>query len=664
MLKITTIAVTILASILSTSHAAEVQVRGLDEELRQTMAALIKPRLEFIGKRPATEWRADDAAFFLHELLIKKGYSESVVNWELPGNDVILLRVDLGIRYVLGKISSVSNDPLSEKLIDEYFCEILTEGKLFRRKSAPYLEDYPTKGTANIANYLKSQGYWDAQVSVISIRKKTNGKVDIQLNIQRGNIHTILPPRFKGITTAQTAAIQQKVKPFIGKPATSEHISSLNNAVHQHYRDQGYQFAKLGVSSKNTTGIEITFDVDTGNLYRVRNVTVSGNEKTRNSRFNRYVDPLEGVTYLESDANEVAKKLLLTGAFKSVRMIPTRVNSEQLDLTLEVDEAKPRFVRAYGGVASFDGLVLGASYTNQNFLNKLQNFSARTEVSSRGLLGELSLTEPYFAGVPVSQTTKIYAIQRRFDGYKKSQTGLEASFTWKPTDSLTSRLYASLDYVTLDSSTLTPEELGPNDYLNTRVGFEQTLDMRNNVVLPTNGFHARGLLEYGAINGDASNSYFRTDLKASYRRQLKTKNTSRIALRFNAGAIYPSDSSDLPIDLRLFSGGANSVRSFGERELGPLSASRDPLGGEAYWNASAEYIYPFNDLFSGLVFYDTGSLFSDAGDFTFKNPSRSLGIGLHLDLPVGPARFEYGFNLNQKSGEPSGAFHFSIGAQF
>lgn len=664
MSKLTLLAITIFSSMLTMSHAAEVQVRGINEELRKNLVTLIKPRLEFIIKRPATEWRADDAAFFLRELLIKKGYAQSKVNWELPGNNLILLRVDLGVKYVLGKISSVSNDPLSEKMIDDYFSELIIEKTLLKRQKAPYLDDYPAKGATNIANYLKSQGYWDAKVSVVSVRKKSDGNVDIQLNIKRGEIHQILPPQFTGVTAAQRVIIQQISAPFTRVPATSANISSLNNAVHKHYRDLGYQFAKLGVSSRNLTGIEITFDVHTGNLYQVRDINITGNEMTESSRFNRFISPLLGETYRESDANEVARKLLLTGAFESVRLVPQKINATELDLKLEITEAKPRFIRAYGGWASYDGLTLGATFTNQNFHNKLQTFSARTEISSRGLLGELSLTEPYFAGMPIAHTTKIYALQRIFDGYRKNNSGLETAFKWEPKASLTSRLYATLDYVVLSSTSLTSDELGPSDYINTKVGVEQILDLRNNAVLPTDGFHARGLLEYGAINGDASNSYFRTDFNSSYRHQLKNKNKSRVVFRFNTGAIFPSDSSDLPIDLRLFSGGMNSLRSFDEREMGPLSASGDPLGGQAYWNASAEYIHPFNDLFSGLLFYDAGSLFSDTADYSFSNPSHSLGLGLRIDLPVGPARFEYGFNLNQRSGEPSGAFHFAIGAQF
>lgn len=664
MYKFFTLTLTLIYSMLSTSYAAEVHVLGLNEDLRQTMAALMKPRLEFIGKRPATEWRADDAAFFLKQLLEKEGYSESNVTWELPGNDRILLKAELGTRYVLGNISTISNDPLSEDLINEYFSKIIAEGSFIRRKKNPYLEDYPPQGAANIANYLKSLGYWDASVSVVNVQKQANGKVDIKLNIQRGKIHHIHPPIFTGITPDQITDIRQEITPFVGKPATSKNLSSLNNAVHQYYRDLGYQFANLQVSSQNTTAIEISFNIQTGNIYKIHKTHLSGNKLTRSSRFKRYTSPLKGKIYRESDINEVSKKLLLTGAFKSVRIIPQKISPNEIDLNLEVEEAKPRFIRAYTGVASFDGFVLGASYTNQNFLRKLQTYTIQSEISSRGLLGEISLTEPYFAGIPLSQTTRIYALQRRFEGYKKKQTGLELTFKWKPADSVTSRLYASLDYISLEEDGVTALELGPDNYINTKFGYEHTLDLRDSPVLPTKGFHARGLLEYGSINGDAANSYFRANLNTSYRHQLNNSNNSRLVFRFNTGAILPSDADDLPIDLRLFSGGSDSIRSFGERELGPLSASNDPIGGEAYWNASAEYIHPFNDLIAASVFYDTGNLFADAENYSFSDPTHSLGLGLRIDLPVGPARFEYGYNLNRESGQARGAFHFAIGTQF
>lgn len=661
--SILTYTITVL-SMLSIASAATVRMSGMDEDLTAKMKILVKPRLEYINKRTATEWRADDAAFFLHQLLTKEGYSECKVDWELPGNDVIQLKTNLGTRYLLGNISSVSDDPLAENIIDEYFSELITSGSFIRRKNAPYLKNYPAKGAENIANHLKSIGYWDAKVSIISVTKKPTGLVDIKLNIQRGNIHKILPPTFQGVTQEHLAAMGTQISKYIGTPATTKNISALNNTIDEYFRNAGYQFATLNISSKQTTGIALNFDINTGNIYKIRKVHVTGNERTSKSRFNRYARALDKKVYKESEADEIIKQLLLTGAFESVRIIPEKLNDTELDLQIIVKEAKPNYIRAYTGFASFDGFTLGSSYTNQNFLNKLQRFNVRSEISSRGLLGEISLTEPFFGGVALKHTTRLYALQRDFDGYDKSITGAEASFKWEPDDALTSYLYGAVELVSLDASGLTPAELGPEDYLNLKFGFEQTIDLRNDPILPTAGFHARGLLEYGTISGDASNSYFRTNLNSSYRFIIDKNNNRRIALRFNTGAIFPSDASDFPIDLRNFSGGAKSVRSFGERELGPLSASNDPLGGEAYWNLSAEYIHPFNDLIAVVGFYDTGAVFAEAEDYNFSDATHGIGLGLRLDLPVGPVKLEYGYNLNQKPGEASGAFHFSIGAQF
>jgi len=47
------------------------------------------------------------------------------------------------------------------------------------------------------------------------------------------------------------------------------------------------------------------------------------------------------------------------------------------------------------------------------------------------------------------------------------------------------------------------------------------------------------------VNGDSSDgstSYFRTNFNTSYRYVLDKKDNKRIALRFNTGAILPSDS--------------------------------------------------------------------------------------------------------------------------
>ncbi len=54
----------------------------------------------------------------------------------------------------------------------------------------------------------------------------------------------------------------------------------------------------------------------------------------------------------------------------------------------------------------------------------------------------------------------------------------------------------------------------------------------------------------------------------------------------------------------------------------------------------------------------------DYSDILAADLELAAGLGIRLDLPIGPVRFEYGYNLTRDPGEPAGAFHFAIGAAF
>lgn len=645
-------------------QAAEVRVVGIPEEQRLRIFAKMAPRLEFIHQREASEWRADDAAYFMQRVLLREGYSDSKTSWSLPGGNLIMLRVELGKRYTFGNLVINAEAELKRKLLDDYFFQPLIEGELVSRKNAPYLETYPAEGVANVENFLKSQGYWEAKVKLSKLEKRSAvAKMDVHLDIKRGLLHKLATPEINGVSSEAKAHLLSEMEPYTNKISSYASITAVRSIVTKYYAKQGYEFAEIKVSAGHRDGLtQLEFNVVSGNRYKVRDIAVRGNEKTVRRRFSRYLDSMRGEYYNAEQINKIENELLRTGAFKSVRITPKTVGENQLDLQVEVQEMRAKYVRSYTGYATFDGFILGTSYTDQNFLGKLQRFSARAEVNKRGLLGELSLTEPYFAGEAIRQTTRLYALTRKYDSYDIGKSGLELVFKWQPSEHYSTRLFTGVSYANVNANSVTDFELGPENYTNTSIGLEQEIDFRNNPVVPTKGFHARGLLEFGGVSGDASSSYIRTELNSSYRYQLEDKD--RIVFRFNAGAIFPAESQDLPIDLKYFKGGIDSVRSFGERDMGPQSASGTTIGGEAYWDASVEYIKPYNDLLSGVVFLDSGQVFQNTSDFSFNSPSHALGLGLRLDLPIGPVRLEYGYNLNKREGEPSGALHFSIGAKF
>lgn len=644
---------------------AEIRINGIPLDQKEQLVAKVKPRLDFITARAATSWRADDAAFFFKRLLIRAGHAEAEVDWKLPGGNVIEINARPGVRYTYGKIHADRLGPLTGERLRHYFLQPLIETEVVAEKNAPYIAEYSQRGAANVQNYLKSLGYWHAEVGVVGEHfSRARQQADIRLHLSEGVQSKLARPVFHGMPEEDVRAVLPKIQPLIGQTADTANMSKVNAAVENHYREKGYEFARVFVDARHARGLTtLVFEVDRGIRYTVDDIVVRGNDKTKTKRIRRYFDGLKDIHFDRNAADKALTNLLASGAFRSATLNPAPLPNGMLDLEIDVTEAKAKSLRSYVGAGSFEGFILGMAYTDLNLRGNLLKLNARGEFSGRGGLGEISLTEPHFAGEALQLTLRAFLLQRKFDGYDKTEGGLEASLLAKYLDHYSSRLYVGASQVNASSSTLTKAELGPGNYLNTRVGFEQTVDFRDDPLLPSRGFYARGILEYGAVTGGASTDYQKMLLDSSYRFVLGENNF--FVTRFSTGAVTGGSSADLPIDLRLFSGGPDTVRSFKQRHLGPRSLSDDPLGGKAYWNASVEYIRPIRDPVKGVLFFDMGQVYADASDWgSFSDPSYALGAGIRINLPIGAVRFEYGYNLNRKQGEPSGTFHFSIGTSF
>jgi outer membrane protein insertion porin family len=123
--------------------------------------------------------------------------------------------------------------------------------------------------------------------------------------------------------------------------------------------------------------------------------------------------------------------------------------------------------------------------------------------------------------------------------------------------------------------------------------------------------------------------------------------------------------SSVPIFDRLFLGGSNNLRGFAFRDVGPRDSSGEPLGGSSMARATAELTFPIIEKARGAFFYDTGFVNADAYDFgAHGHLASDFGVGLRLDLPVGPLRIDYGIPIQTDGRSSTGHFNFNVGYQF
>ena len=117
---------------------------------------------------------------------------------------------------------------------------------------------------------------------------------------------------------------------------------------------------------------------------------------------------------------------------------------------------------------------------------------------------------------------------------------------------------------------------------------------------------------------------------------------------------------------RLFLGGSNNLRGFSFRDVGPRDVNGEPLGGQSMARGTAEFTFPIiPEKARGAIFYDTGFVNIKSYDFDPNSVASDYGIGVRLNLPIGPLRIDYGWPL-QKGGlkTSGGKFNFNVGYQF
>jgi outer membrane protein insertion porin family len=153
----------------------------------------------------------------------------------------------------------------------------------------------------------------------------------------------------------------------------------------------------------------------------------------------------------------------------------------------------------------------------------------------------------------------------------------------------------------------------------------------------------------------------------------------------------------VPIFDRLYLGGSNNLRGFRFRDISPKDFNGQPIGGQSMARSTVELTFPIIEKARGAIFYDAGFVNVDPWDFsnetivvprglnaqasakyarlnglpyvltpkqTFDSFGSDFGIGVRLDLPIGPLRLDYGYPLNRAGNTGHGHLNFSVGYQF
>jgi outer membrane protein insertion porin family len=280
----------------------------------------------------------------------------------------------------------------------------------------------------------------------------------------------------------------------------------------------------------------------------------------------------------------------------------------------------------------------------------------------------ISLTEPYFLDREISVGGELFYREASFTSsvYDERRYGFALSARKRLTQFTALRVGYRLENISIlnvdeDASQTIRDEEGTR--LKSEVSTGLRYDTRDSVFLTRKGevVDLSAYVAGGFLGGDTDIYGF--DLEASKYFLLPGDTILTIQGEL-AGVQNWAGGERVPIFDRLYLGGANNLRGFKFRDVGPKDEDGEPIGGNTLWRVTVEYTFPIVDKVRGAVFYDAGAVSAESWDVGGSMNS-DVGIGVRLDLPIGPVRLDYGIPIqSDEFNDSSGKFQFNIGYQF
>ena len=551
----------------------------------------------------------------------------------------------------------------------------------FMDKTGRVEKDLIAADTQALREFYQNHGYADVKIGDPTITRIGNkANVDVTFPIVEGpqyRVGKVSVGETRLFTAAEIGAALRLHEGSVYSPAD---VQADVKRIQDIYGSRGYIDAQVVPVMTPMGGLKIglAYRIEEGAQSYVERVNISGNTRTKDKVIRRELPLGPGDLYNSVYADAAKERLKNLNYFERVDVFPsdTMVPGKK-DLNVVVTEKRTGSLNFGAGYSTIDSVLGFVELTQSNFditnwpnfTGGGQRFRTRIQYGSKRKDFVVSLTEPYFLDYQLTVGGELFYRDANYlsSVYNQRNYGFNV-FTRKAINQdLSWRVDYRLEDITLYDVSSGASQIIRDDegsHLKSQIGPSLVYDTRDSVFLTRKGTRAEfaPYVSGGPLGGNEN--IYGANLQVSHYVSLPWDTI--LTLAGEAATVDNwSGSNHVPIFDRLYLGGSNNLRGFKFRDIGPKDENKDPIGGQSLAHATAEYTYPIIDRVRGAFFYDIGFVNSGAYDFGASNLASDVGIGLRLDLPIGPIRLDYGYPVEKGDAtSKSGHFNFNIGYQF
>jgi outer membrane protein insertion porin family len=463
------------------------------------------------------------------------------------------------------------------------------------------------------------------------------------------------------------------------------------------------------IPNTDTGTMDLNFQIDEGQKNFIEKIEIRGNTKTKDRVIRRELAVSPGETFDMLRVKISQQRLEGLQYFEKVDAKPEATDiPNRKNLVVGVQEKNTGNMTMGAGFSSVESLVgfVEVSQGNfdlfnpPNFTGGGQKFRLRVQLGTLLQDYELSFIEPWFLGRKLQLSVDLFRHDYNFQSlenlYNQVETGGRVGLTRAlGSDFLIGTVGYTLEDegILFNSPTFRTNTFGGRpipgrraipDALTSEQGYNLiskldlslAYDTRNSVTLPNKGQRSElSTVLAGPFPG--VKDYYKVQLKSAwYFKGLFPGHVLELLGETGIADAYGS-SSDVPFYDRYYLGGPDSLRGFRYRSVSPREqpyypaegGSKEPIGGDTYWFGSAEYSLPIiqSDKERGVglrfaLFYDIGNVMLKPYSYHFSDYLDNWGLGLRLNLPIGPLRLDYGIPIHHDQfNSGSGQFQFNVG---
>ncbi len=617
----------------------------------------------------------------INKLYEIKGYffAETKIQTELtPDNLVdVTIRIKEGEKVSVEKIRFAGNKTFTDKVLRK---QMETKEKTWFSwldDSGVYQKDILKLDVFRVEAYYQDHGF--IRVSVLDPRIEVNKKakeINITIPVVEGSRYKIDSIAIKGDGTFTDEELFEVVQSKKGEYYNVSKIREDVSRVSDLYSTRGFAYADVNPVTKiidEKKVVELAIEIEKGKKVYVGKITILGNVSSRDNVIRREFRLQEGDLFDSEKLRRSKQRLNNTQFFEDVKIDTKRGEQPDLiDITTTVTERPTGSISVGAGYSSVEKVIFTGSVSQNNLFGRGQRLSFSTSLSAIRSDFNLSFTEPRLFDTEILAGIDLFNRDSEFFSFDSRVRGGGFRFG----KGLTEYDSVGIGYRFEDVEVTNVDPADVNEFLKnetrttSRITPTYTRNTIDNFLNPSKGY--KHVLRFEFAGGPLGGSDFlKSGYEFSYYHPIIGKLVGVFHTEINWVDGYNGES--VPAFERFFMGGANSLRGFDIRDVGPLNASGDPVGGTQALLFNFELQYPFSKAFRGFVFYDRGNVFGSGNGTDISSTAKTINLvdmrhsnsaGLRFLSPFGPVGFAYGVKLDQRTGEELTEFHFTAGSSF